>query len=468
MALVPVVTFIFIFIFINIVKKLGTTFRPTSNLDNDYIKLALTFVGWFFTSSIYQNIFITLEKDFRSYEKILFVIASSIATSKLIVISLEVFILNAKDQFESNLNNNIEALGKSFKKIKKITFSSLILILTLNIAFNFETISFLIFIVYLYKLNKELINLSEVNDSILNYLFNNIPHSLYKSLTGPFKIVSLIVFLISAVFYRLVFTLSYFEITKKLTAKINRQQVERISTKSTKVTDIPESYREEFSSLKLDEYRQKWLKEKEKSISTSIPRWVENSSSISFSHLVGDPGSGRSILIEDIKSKFADLKPVTIKINEKITSSDQFKQFMSSEKEKLNNESRLIIIDNAENLYLNSPGNFEALKELFNIERSNQDNYYFINIFDYYPWLHIKDFFGQINSNEIFTLGGFSDKELSQLILDKNKKAKIKITFDKAIYEATNKKGLRNQQDNVSTYYFRMIWEQTNGTPLMA
>jgi hypothetical protein len=464
LALVPFCIFTIIYL----LKKITSAISPETNLDNDYIALAFNFFGWILTSSIYENVYIALNKDFRAFEKILFALAASVASSYLVIIFFKALTLNAKDQFKSNLKEDTETLSKSFLRIKSMTQKYLIIILTLSIAFNLNTIGFWIFLLYLYKLNKELKIHDKLNESILNYLFQNIPRSISNQLIGPLRIVSLIYFLISALFYRVVFTLSYFDITKKLAAKIIRKQVERISSKSLKEVEIPKMYKDEFSSLQLNVYRPEWLLKIETSISDAITKWEENTNASSFSHLVGDPGSGRAILIEDIKSKHKELKPITIKVTNKITTAADFNRFIKEETEKIDVATKLIIFDNAENLYLNSPGQFDAIKKLFQTFSTHQERFYFINIFDYYPWLHIKDFFGQINDREVFTLKGFSDKELSKLILDKNKNSKTKIIFDKAIYEATNKKGLKNQEDNVSTYYFRMIWEQTSGNPLMA
>jgi hypothetical protein len=455
-----------IFFLLLLIKKTFKAFQSSSLLENKYSIIISNIIGWYFTSSIYHNVNLSLQEDFRSYETALFILASSFANTYLVMNFLKLTVVNAKDQFKSTIKQDLDLIEKAFRLLRKLTFRYLLLIIVVNSVIQLKNFSPWILVIYLYKLNKELAQLNGTNESILDYLFQDLPSAVKSLLTGPLRFVSLVYIIVSGLFYRLIFSLSSFEITKKLSAKIIRRQVERITTESSPVIELPKEYTDEFNSVSLKQYKPKWFNDIEEKMTTSILNWTKEKNTLSYSHLIGDPGSGRLNIISNITSKFKELNPSVIKVNQKITTIDELKFFLEKEVTTLSGKTQLVIIDNAENLFLNSPGRFEAVKELFKVIHNSE--IFYINVFDYYPWLHIKDFLGNINTGQAHIVKGFSDKEISTLISEKNKLLKTKVIFDKAIYEVTNKKGIKGQEDNASTYYFRMIWEQSNGNPNMA
>lgn len=140
-----------------------------------------------------------------------------------------------------------------------------------------------------------------------------------------------------------------------------------------------------------------------------INNWKSREFRSPFINLVGDPGSGRRIIVDSLINKYSDLNPIVLDVTGKITTKNQLDSFL---KEVLDNDQkndRLVFITNFENLFLNTPGGFDALKEFFKYV-NRDDNIFWINIVDYFPWEQIQGFFKDIYENETIKLSKFSDR----------------------------------------------------------
>ncbi len=473
-ALVPLVLFVFLWFFKKAVELLQRN-KNYIDVSSPYFKGFFAFLLWYGTGTIYEEVNLSLNDQFEFYEKFIFSISMSITTSLVFVSILKVLSQNAFDQFNSVLKKDMETLKEDLNGLKHFVLFYISFYLLISNGLGWKSLAFwigtfgVIHITRLTEKNKESLAL------VLEYLFGEVVDKFKKGFLGPVRIISFFIVLLMAFIYRIVFALSYFELTKKLAAKIIRQQVERVSGRDVKNCEIPDFYREAFEKLDLKSYRPSWLAEIQESIFGHLKEWEEDPINESFIHLVGDPGSGRNALVGELEESFSHLNPVRIDVPKKIYKKEDFLNFIGKAVRNVEAEEddgmakyKLVIFNNAENFYLNMPGGFDALKEMFRIVNRSENSFFWVNVFDYYPWMHIEDFFGHVHHRQKFILKGFSDSEIKQLVLNKNSELKTKIVYDKAIYEATSKKGSRNNVDNVSTHFFRMIWEQSGGNPTMA
>lgn len=442
--------------------------RRLLDTGNEYFKISVSILIWLVTESIYSKVYISLFGQFQIYEKVIFTIALSVAKIFVFFNCISFFAQNADDELSSSFKNSQTKLKSILKSLKYyilfyFTFSHL-----LSNYLKWEDIGFwvsLFGLIHITRLSKKHRDLFK---SVLDYAMGNLPSRIEAALLGPLRILTFFLVLLIGLFYRLVFALSFFEVTKKLSAKIIRHQVEKVSGNEVNQCVIPEHYVQAFKSLELTEYKPSWFSDVQERIYQDISDWEEDSGNESFLHIIGDPGSGRRSLIDLAAQQFQHLNPLKIDVPRKIIGKEEFQQFISQEISRSKEKPRLVIFEYAENFFLNTLGGFDALKEMFqNMNRSGNE-FFWINVFDYYPWMHIEDFFGHIHPRQRIILKGFTDDEIKQLILSKNKKLGARVTYDRAIYEATAKKDAKNQESNVATQFFRMIWEQSNGNPKMS
>lgn len=227
-----------------------------------YSKITLFVLIMYFSLSIFRNSFLLLENELEYIGKFLFVFFMSTSKALMISLALKFLSINIMDQFKIVLSKEVNKKILSKNSLLLLSYLNLILIFT---EYKMEFISNWIILILCIHFSIRLKSKVEMVKKIGGHLFSDISDKYGKYLYSQLILLSYIFIALTALLYKVVLYLSYFEFTKKFSAKILRHQVESIS-KDYEQADIPEEYRELFQSIQLKQYRPKWFSTLQNSI----------------------------------------------------------------------------------------------------------------------------------------------------------------------------------------------------------
>ena len=128
----------------------------------------------------------------------------------------------------------------------------------------------------------------------------------------------------------------------------------------------------------------------------------------------------------------------------------------------------VVILDEAQNVYLSQTGGFDAYYGLMNILNMNTDNIYWIMSFNKYSWLYLDRAFGRTKFvRNVFEVQGWSDTKIKELIVKRHEKSHFKLSYDLLI-NATRSQDEIDRYASVESKFFKLIWELSRGNPRAA
>lgn len=280
--------------------------------------------------------------------------------------------------------------------------------------------------------------------------------------------------------------LSEWEIVKKYFAKLYRRKIESRSNGASSSNDqLPEDYKQIFSyDYKLNEsFVVPSNQEKIELIFKEIEGWLTEKEEDQSIIIYGDKGIGKTIILDKIESKFSDLEIIRSVVPTKISDKDALSNYLSNalgqekndnlirmimEFDKSNDNKKMILIDDAHNLFLGKVGGFEALKTMISLVNLNSENIFWVLTFNSYSWFYLK---GVLSGNNYFRtevgLERWSDESIRQLILSRHESSSYKLSYDQIMAnQGVSKSGLAKEY--AEEQFFRLLWEQANGNPRVA
>jgi len=200
--------------------------------------------------------------------------------------------------------------------------------------------------------------------------------------------------------------------------------------------------------------------------------------------IYGEKGIGKTTLLDRIEKQFTEQKTIRISIPTKIWQKEELNSFFAKELGLEETESlkksilefnkkqtgkTLILIDDAQNLFLGKYGGFEAFREFVTLVNLKTDKLFWCSSFNEYSWSYIKGVMGsaQYLRTEVF-LGGWTDDAIRELILTKHKQSDYKLSYDQIIMASRSSTNQSEAVSEAEEQFFRLLWEQSNGNPRVA
>lgn len=278
---------------------------------------------------------------------------------------------------------------------------------------------------------------------------------------------------------------SDFDLSKRLSAQVFRRQLES-SEELTEAEDdgrLPKSYLELFprgvsedDSLVIEPENGAYLK-----VIKEIDEWQSGKSEEHSVALYGDKGSGKSTILTQIARHYPNLRVVAAEVPAKLLNrEDVLKFFGHLFQEELSEGGRslvdvdakleptLVLLDEAQNLFLSHVGGFEGYKALLDLIGTRTDNIFWVASFNRYSWAFLNAVFGRNQHfRTILRVSPWKDEDIKELIMTRHKRGDWKLSFD-AILQAVGGNRVEDATAAIEAKFFKLLWEQSGGNPRAA
>lgn len=219
-----------------------------------------------------------------------------------------------------------------------------------------------------------------------------------------------------------------------------------------------------------------WIKE----INQFANTWLEGKQDENDLALIGEYGIGKTTLIKQWLKQWEGCKTAYIKIPPKTcTEEGIFKavckaldfdniediaQFVVTQQ---NIEKTIVIIDEAQNLFLSDVGCFGGYKMLHSLINAKLDNIYWIIAINQQSWIYLNDVFSRTYqfSNRIH-IQRWSQQEIRELILNRHRASRRKLTYDELLLASTSHSETAARA--AESRCFSLLWDQSAGIPAVA
>lgn len=279
-----------------------------------------------------------------------------------------------------------------------------------------------------------------------------------------------------------------FAISKKISANLFKKQIESVEVEDGADEKIPLEYKDKFSfkSLELEDHYVDHTQEIEAGIKEEVVEWLEGKSEEHSVVVHGDKGIGKTTLlkkvIKDLGSEHGEsLNFIYTKVPSKTIDKDKAFKFIEEslgfEEEgsfdlyrldKKLEKKTVLVIDEAQNLFLSHTKGFSAYNALINMINLSTENIFWVLSFNKYSWLYLDRAFGRSQFfRNIFALKGWDDNAIKDLILKRHKSSTYKLSYDLLI-NATRSQDEMDRYTTIEAKFFKLLWELSRGNPRAA
>ncbi|EQC42942.1 ATPase, AAA family [Bacteriovorax sp. BSW11_IV] len=384
--------------------------------------------------------------------------------------------------------------ANSLGKIFLYYFISLILLEeSLGKVYVYSIISLMAFGLTLYRVS---ILATDWHDTILRFLEKKVSTKVYTLIEMIEKkcppwmasFVLLIISVIVMLFNVFISLTENLEVSKKLSAKLFRRQLENIEVATVEVgrDKLPQDYLDIFTIRSLEESDLLIAPDPQLSqgICDEINEWLGERAEEHSLVLYGDKGVGKTTLMKYVMSTYEDNNDVNViyhKVPAKLATRDGLRNYIKEllgfkEEERfdiLSIDNRLekktvVFLDEVQNVFLSRSGGFEAYNELINLVNLGTKNIFWCFSFNRYSWIYLDRAFGRNQFfRNVFALSGWSDERIKELIMKRHNKTDYKLSFDFLI-SATNGSEEIDSYASIESRFFKLLWELSNGNPRCA
>jgi hypothetical protein len=328
----------------------------------------------------------------------------------------------------------------------------------------------------------------EIRDGLAQVLPDHIADQIGRLCVGPWSwlacLPGLIIISGTLLLQRVHNWLEQFDITKQLSAELFRRKVESVINKQQGETirslhdaGLPEDYLALFDlNVPLDKTL---LIEPSADISGDILTMARNWGTRGGDNAVvvyGYKGSGKSCLLELIaRGDLPDLTVTTLAIPPKLCTANDVRGFLrdilpaETGPERPESAARtLMLLDDAQNVFLARPGGFEGYRELLNIIGATVRTHFWCAVFNQSSWNYLTGAFdsepGFLKTREMPPM---TEDDLRNLILRRHRQQHYELSYD-SIIRATQNPDDDDNTPQVEAQFFRLLWGLAKGNPRAA
>jgi len=329
---------------------------------------------------------------------------------------------------------------------------------------------------------------TEIRDGLTQVLPEHIAEPMGRLCVGPWSwlacLPSLVVISGTLALRRVHGWLERFDITKQLSAELFRRKVESAVNKQRGETPqppqdagLPADYLALFDlRVPLDKTL---LIEPSAGIADELRAMARDWAARGGNNAVviyGHKGSGKSCLLELItRGDLPDWNVTTLVIPPKLCTASEVREFLRDTLSKENVSGRqepaartLMLLDDAQNVFLGRPGGFEGYKELLNIIGATAGTHFWCAVFNHSSWNYLTGAFdlepGFLKTREMPLM---TEDDLRNLILRRHRQQHRELSYD-AIIRATQGPEDDDNTTHVEAQFFRLLWGLAKGNPRAA
>lgn len=303
-----------------------------------------------------------------------------------------------------------------------------------------------------------------------------------------FTFISIIIL---SLFDFLIKTTENFEVSKKVSANLFKKQIERVEANEDAGERIPQEYKDKFQFKSLDESSVdqyvEFDKKLELKVLAEIEEWSHHKSDEHSLVIYGDKGVGKTTFLKhvgsNVKAANPDMKIIYTQMPAKTLNKEALQKFIVDTLVAPENQTEsfdmaaidkhldgkvVVVIDEAQNLFLSQTGGFEAYYFLTDIMNSVTKNIFWIMSFNRYSWLYLDRAFGRTQFfRNVFELKGWNDINIKDLIMKRHSTSDIKLSYDLLI-NATRSQDEIDKYASIESKFFKLLWELSRGNPRAA
>jgi hypothetical protein len=334
---------------------------------------------------------------------------------------------------------------------------------------------------------------SEIDGYMEKILFPSIINP-YKSLIGlPLisfvtRTLSFLLILNHPIYSWLKERLFSLRLGKTIIAKVFQKKLESSENLTEKTEEtLPEEYTSWFSADK-DSDENLWIQSKNQKmdeIQLELDEWLQDTSEEHSLAIYGDKGIGKTQVLRHLEEYLLghEKKPEVMiaSVPPKMNSKSDVLKFLGQivagkeltdcyELLDIDKEisKKIIILDDAQNLFLTQFGGFKAIEAFFEALNVRTDNIFWVASFSTYSWVYLNQVFSKNKYfRTVFRIKGFSDEELQDYILRRHERTGFSLSYADII-RAVNTKHGGTEVSYVENMFFRLLWEQSQGNPELA
>lgn len=297
---------------------------------------------------------------------------------------------------------------------------------------------------------------------------------------------SLLLVLGTVAAYRSLEWATRFEFFKRIGAEIFRRRLEGAAEKErTKAQSRPlaQEYVEWFDLRVPPE--EALLIEPETGIAgeirASVTAWAKDETEEHSLVIYGDKGIGKSSLLQVVGKEFEGLRILQTSIPPKLCTREGVLSFFGKlleadlsdgpanlERKFSGGEKTLLLIDDAQNLFLASLGGFEGYRALLDLINARTKELFWCAAINRRSWDYLSGVFGADHSfRSAVRVPPWSDADIRKLILARHRRTEYRLSYD-AIIRATQSPGDYGMVAELEAQFFRLLWDQSRGIPRTA
>lgn len=281
-----------------------------------------------------------------------------------------------------------------------------------------------------------------------------------------------------------------FDFFKRISAALFLRQIEQANKsegqRESANRQAPQLSQDYLHWFKLENMEDKTLLiERESALPAEIESilnaWSDNSSLDHSLALYGEKGSGKTSLLDMIEMRYKKCAVRRIDIPPKLVTREAVLGFFGKElgvdlaggaesllKADEGKEDAVLLIDNAQNLFLGELGGFEGYRTFAELMNSGTDHLFWCVTFNLRSWHYLRAVFGGMPLfRRAIEIGEFSEKDIMRLIVARHQRTDAHLAYDDII-RATQSEDDIVGEHQVEKQFFRLLWGQSNGNPRAA
>lgn len=280
-----------------------------------------------------------------------------------------------------------------------------------------------------------------------------------------------------------------FELSKSIAAKIFKKKLENTEgLEGDEEERLPDDYLKYFflKASEFEEETQKLLvtpkRDPLEKIKVEVNEWKDGKTEEHTVALYGVKGAGKSTTLNRLENFYKDkLKVIRCDIPAKLLTKNEVHKFFGHllgggdlvdpvsllewDKEI---EPTLVILDEAQNLFLAQMGGFEGIRAFFELLNVRTENIFWCASFNRFSWNYLDQVFAK---NRYFRssieIEGMNEEDLQNLIMKRHNMSSYRLSYAEII-RALRSYSEVDDTSYVENLFFRMLYEESRGNPRVA
>lgn len=280
-------------------------------------------------------------------------------------------------------------------------------------------------------------------------------------------------------------SMSRFKHTRKAVAYLFRKQLEKhaesVGQADENVDDLPDSLKNAFleksisAELRIDHFPEM------DNVVDQIEKWQQGKTGKTVA-VVGESGIGKTTWLEELKLKLNPYPVILADIEEdawteidvchllcKILQIPQADNSSDIIRELNNGPSRLVVLDQCQNLVLKAVGGVVGFAAFADIIAHTCKKVFWVCTFSKYIWEYVeKAYFGRSVFSDIILLKPWDEKLIGDMIAMRMKSSGYQASYDDLIIDRVDGTEFEHEVIRTGERYLQLLWDYSDGIPRVA